>query len=211
MFANRTGVAAGLALFGALMGLSIVFTLFVQVGLGWSPLKAGLAGIPQAVGMVIGFVVSQPLGGRWGGRRVMHLGETLALAGLAGFVATLRLAGDGIGALDLAPALATLGVGFGMTMAPFFDITLAGVDESEAGSASGVLTSVQQLGGSVGVAALGTLFWHQLATGAASHTQIGAFRSAAAAALVLSIALMALAGGLTGLLPLRAREDAPGH
>lgn len=112
------GVSTGLALVGALMGLSIVFTLLAQVGLGWSPLKAGLAGIPQAIGMVLGFIASQPLGARWGGRRVMHAGEALVLAGLTGFITTLHVAGDGIVALALAPALAVLGTGFGMTMAP---------------------------------------------------------------------------------------------
>ena len=56
--AFTSGLAAGMAFFGALMGLSIVFTLFVQVGLGFSPLKAGLAGSAQAIGMVVGFVVT---------------------------------------------------------------------------------------------------------------------------------------------------------
>lgn len=69
----------------------------MQVGLGYSPLEAGLAGIGQAAGMVAGFVVSQPAIAKLGGRRVMHAGEALTAAGFAAFVAVLQLAGDSVG------------------------------------------------------------------------------------------------------------------
>ncbi|MEI2775540.1 MAG: MFS transporter [Tetrasphaera sp.] len=203
------GVAAGTALFGSLMGMMIVFTLLVQVGLGWSPTKAGVAGIPQALGMVVGFIVSQPLMARLG-RTVMQIGEAVAIAGLGGLAMTIRLAGDDLNAWHLAPALAALGLGFGMTMAPYFDIALAGVEEHESGSASGVLSSVQQLGGAIGVGALGTLFWHTLA-GSGAASPLEGFRTAATAALLLAAGFMAAALLLTFLLPRRARPDAVGH
>lgn len=202
-------MAAGTCLFGALLGMMIVFTLLVQVGLGWSPTKAGLTGIPQALGMVVGFILSQPLLPRLG-RSLMHIGEIAAVAGLLGLSITIRLAGDDISALHLAPGLAVLGLGFGLTMAPYFDIALAGVEERESGSASGVLSSVQQLGGAIGVGALGTLFWHTLAADAAQG-QVAAFRGAAGTALLLAAGLMALAFGLTFLLPRRALETGAGR
>lgn len=206
--AFTSGLAAGMAFFGALMGMSIVFTLFVQVGLGFSPLKAGLAGSAQAIGMVVGFVVSQPLNNRLGGRRLMHVGEVVALAGFVGFVLTLHWAGDGVGIWSLQPSLAVIGLGMGLTMAPFFDIVLAGVEEHESGSAAGVMTSVQQLGGAFGIAVLGTVFFHAVNTSDGT-TRTAVFRDGAGTAMVLAAAFLVVAFALTFLLPERAREEAP--
>jgi EmrB/QacA subfamily drug resistance transporter len=208
--AFTSGMLAGMTLFGSLMGMSIVFTFLVQFGLGFSPLKAGLAGIPQAVGMIVGFVGSQSLNTRLGGRRTMHIGELVALVGYVGFIVTLHLAGDGIDILAMAPALAVMGVGMGLTMAPFFDMVLAGVDESESGSASGVLTSVQQLGGAFGIAVLGTTYLHALADTDAT-TKVGAFREAAAVAVWVAGGMLVVTFLLTFLLPARAREESVGH
>ncbi|RLV48127.1 MFS transporter [Nocardioides mangrovicus] len=208
--AFTTGLVTGMAFFGALMGMSIVFTLFVQLGLGFTPLHAGLAGISQAAGMVVGFVASQPLNARLGGRRLMHVGEVITIAGLAGFVWTLHLAGDGVGAWDLQPSLAVVGLGMGLTMAPFFDLVLAGVEDHESGSASGVMTAVQQLGGAFGIAVLGTLFFHVL-TAADATSRIAVFRDAAGAAMWLAAGLLVVGFGLTFFLPARAREDAVAH
>jgi EmrB/QacA subfamily drug resistance transporter len=203
------GIAVGMALFGALLGMSIVFTLFVQLGLGYSPYKAGLAGIAQAVGMVIGFIASQPLNARFG-RRLMQSGALITIVGLALFVGTLHWAGDSVGIWALAPSLAVSGIGLGLTMAPFFDIVLAGVDETESGSASGALTAVQQLGGAFGIAVLGTVFFHVLDTTTATG-RIAAFRDAASFAMWLAIAFVAAAALLTWLLPKQARPESVGH
>jgi EmrB/QacA subfamily drug resistance transporter len=204
------GLLTGMALFGSLMGMSIVFTLFVQYGLGYSPFKAGLAGIAQAVGMVIGFVAAQPLNQKLG-RTLMQGGLVLTLAGYAAFVLTLSLAGDGVGIWAMSPSLLVMGLGLGLTMAPFFDLVLAGVDDKESGSASGALTSVQQLGGAFGIAVLGTVFFHVL-DGSSAGTRVGAFRDAASVSMWVGAGLVVVAFALTYLLPLRAREDAAlGH
>jgi EmrB/QacA subfamily drug resistance transporter len=208
--AFNTGLLTGMALFGGLMGMSIVFTLLVQVGLDFSPTKAGLAGVGQALGMVVGFVVAQPLNARFG-RTLMHVGETVAALAFVAFIVTLHVAGDGVSIWDMTPALAISGLGLGLTMAPFFDLILAGVDEHEAGSASGALTSVQQLGGAFGIALLGTVFFHVLESSDA-QSRVGVFRDAAGTAMWLTVGLMVVAFALTFLLPKRAREDAPaGH
>jgi EmrB/QacA subfamily drug resistance transporter len=203
------GLLTGMTMFGTLLGMSIVFTLFVQLGLGYSPLKAGLAGIAQAAGMVVGFIAAQPLNARFG-RALMHVGEALCALGFAGFVLTLHLAGDGVGVWDMSPSLLLIGIGMGFTMAPFFDIVLAGVDERESGSAAGVMTSVQQLGGAFGIAVMGTTFFHVLAASDA-HSRVGVFRDAATASMWLAAGMIALTFLLTFLLPKRAREDAVGH
>ncbi|MBN9620578.1 MAG: MFS transporter [Actinobacteria bacterium] len=208
--AFTAGLATGMTLFGSLLGLSVVFTLFVQVGLGYSPLKAGLAGIAQAIGMVVGFGVAQPLNARLGGRRLMHIGEGVAALGFVGFVLTLHLAGDSVGIGAMSPALGVMGIGMGLTLAPFFDIVLAGVEEQESGSASGALSAVQQLGGAFGIAVLGTMFFHLL-DDAHAGTRIAAFRHAASGAIWLGAGLLAAAFVLTFLLPPRAREEDAGH
>ena len=93
--------------------------------------------------MVVGFVVAQPLNVRLG-RTLMHVGEALTAVGFAGFVLTLQWAGDGIGIRAMSPSLAVVGLGMGLAMAPFFDIVLAGVEDHESGSASGVLTQASR-------------------------------------------------------------------
>ncbi|WP_084614761.1 MFS transporter [Nakamurella lactea] len=208
LFAKRAftgGLLTGLAFFSALMGVGLVFTLFVQYGLGFSPLKAGLAGLPQAIGMMAGFGVAQALNAKLG-RRLMLIGSTVVALGMVGFVLTISWAGAGIGLWSMAPALFVVGIGMGMTMAPFFDIVLAGVDDDESGSASGTLTAVQQIGGAVGVAALGTIFFSALGHSSAS-TQVGAFGGAAQATMWAAAGLVAISFLLTFLLPKHARPQ----
>ncbi|MFI8181158.1 hypothetical protein ACIF70_11625 [Actinacidiphila glaucinigra] len=91
----------------------------------------------------------------------------------------------------------------GLVMAPFFDIALADVEERETGSASGVLNAVQQLGGSIGVAVLGTAFFSYAADGGTvPATQWTALMAAAAFVAALAAAF---------LLPRHAREGTAGH
>ena len=107
---------------------------------------------------------------------------------------------------QLAPALAVTGLGMGLLMAPFFDIVLAGVEPHETGSASGTLTAVQQLGGALGVAVLGTLFFDQLGLGV-NPDVIGATRI-----VLWIVAGMLLATFLAAfLLPKHAVEENAGH
>lgn len=177
----------------------------MQLGLGFSPLKAGLAGLPQAIGMMLGFVVAQSLNAKLG-RRLMLIGAWIVAAGFVGFVLTIGWAGSGIGLWSMAPALTVVGLGMGMTMAPFFDIVLSGVDEHETGSASGTLTAVQQIGGALGVAVIGTIFFSVLDHTTAS-TKIGAFGGAAQVSMWVAAGMVVASFGLTFLLPKFARPQ----
>ncbi|SIS00163.1 MFS transporter [Micromonospora avicenniae] len=87
------GLVAGLAFFTALTGFSLVFSLYLQLGLGYSPLEAGLAGVPQALGMVAAFVIAGAGLARRFGRTLIHTGLVVVLAGVGGMLLTLRLAG----------------------------------------------------------------------------------------------------------------------
>jgi hypothetical protein len=102
--------------------------------------------------------------------------------------------------------MGVLGLGIGLMIAPFFDIVLAGVEDHEVGSASGTLNAVQQLGGSIGVAVLGTVFFsvadNHVLDGAAS-----AFHDALGSVFWVELGLIALTFALSFLLPKRAREE----
>ena len=87
-----------------------------------------------------------------------------------------------------------------MLLAPLFDFVLAGVDDDEVGSASGVLNAIQQLSGAIGIAAIGTVFFSVLASDGVQR----AFETA----LWIDAGLLLVTAALVFLLPMRAREDA---
>ncbi|MFI8909553.1 MFS transporter [Streptomyces albidoflavus] len=194
-----SGLFVGMLFFSVMMGGALLFSLFFQLGLGMSPLMAGLATIAQAVGMLFGFAFSQALGMA---RRTMYIGFAVSAAGLLGALGTIAVQSDPVNAWWLSPALAVIGIGSGLAIAPFFDITLSGVDEAETGSASGTLTSAQQVGNALGASVLGTVFFSVLN----AHREDGApaFTTATSTALLVALALVAGAALCTRGLPERA-------
>ncbi|MBO3746310.1 MFS transporter [Streptosporangiaceae bacterium NEAU-GS5] len=157
------GLIVGVVFFSGMAGFMLVFNVYTQVGLGYSAIKAGLAGVPWSAGMIVGMGIMQAL--KRFGRKVLHGGALLMAAGVGGVLITLNIAGIGVTPWQLAPALIVTGIGMGLLMGPFFDIVLAGVESHETGSASGALTATQQLGNAFGVALLGTLFFGMLGSG----------------------------------------------
>ncbi|MEV6974130.1 MFS transporter [Kitasatospora sp. NPDC093806] len=206
LFGKRAFVSAlatGLVFFAALSGLMLVFTLYLQIGLGWTPLHAGLSMIPLSIGVVGGAVLSGAALAPKHGRRVLHAGMVVAAVGALGLWASVEHWGAGLTSWGLIPALAVAGFGLGLIMAPFFDIALAGVEEEETGSAAGVLNAQQQLGGSIGVALLGTAFFGWAGT--------DGFQHAAGRTYGLTAALLAAAFAVAFLLPRQARPEGEGH
>ncbi|MEV4615547.1 MFS transporter [Kitasatospora sp. NPDC049258] len=189
------GMVLGLAFFSAMTGFWLTFSLYTQIGLHYSPFKAGLAGIPSSIGMVVAFVSSQAL--LKFGRKVMHGGLIVMALGVGAVILTLQLAGIDVTPWQLAPALAVTGLGMGFVMAPFFDTVLASVEPHETGSASGTLTSVQQLGAALGTAILGTVFFEQIKTNSFVHAE--------QITLGVEIAMLAVVFGAIFLLPKHAR------
>ncbi|WP_157254365.1 DHA2 family efflux MFS transporter permease subunit [Nonomuraea typhae] len=202
--AFTSGLIAGLAFFSGMVGFGVVFNLFTQAGLGWDPLQAGLAGLPQAVGGVIGFGIAMSGLQAKLGRGLIQIGAVVMAAGAGVLALFIHLYGMQIGYWQLAPGLALVGIGMGLTMAPFFDIVLAGVEPHESGSASGTLTAVQQLGGALGAAVLGTLFFNLL------KSQM-AFSDALQLTILVEVGLLAATFALSFLLPEFARPGADGH
>ena len=131
------------------------------------------------------------------GRAGLQAGALVTVAGLGGVLLTIALVTGPVSGWQLAPALLVCGFGMGLVMTPFFDITLAGVTLPLVGSASGVLNANQQLGGTVGVAVLGTVFFDLFDSGRVT--------GAIDAVLLGSGALVLVAAALAFLLPRRAR------
>ncbi|GAA3471545.1 MFS transporter [Nonomuraea roseola] len=149
-----SGLAVGAIYFAAFGGVLLVIGLYTQLGLGYSPLKAALTGVPSSLGMIAGMGIAQAT--QKYGRRVLLAGAVVM--GLA-VLALLVVAEPGVTPWQLAPALVFVGLGSGLIMGPYFTIVMAAVDPQETGSASGALTAIQQVGNALGLAVLGTVYF----------------------------------------------------
>jgi EmrB/QacA subfamily drug resistance transporter len=149
-------------------------SLYVQEILGYSPLTAGLAFLPVTAAIIVGAGLSQQLIKRLGVRIVGVGGMAIAALGL---LLLSRVPVAGSYAADLLPGLMTMAVGMGFTFVPITLIATTNVEPRDAGLASGLLNTSQQLGGALGLAVLSTLAANSTTTTLAS---LGAVPSAAA-------------------------------
>jgi EmrB/QacA subfamily drug resistance transporter len=158
-----SGVVFVIVFFGAIVGISLTVGLFLQLGLGYTPVRASLTMSAWAVGAFLGSGFGGAMMAKLG-RTILHIGLTLMAIGTGGLYLVFERYGTGIGGWDLAAPLAVFGVGMGMIFVPLFDIIMAGVEDHEVGSASGILESLQQLGATLGVAVIGTIFFGAIGT-----------------------------------------------
>ena len=161
------GLLVSLAFFAGVAAFFLVFSIYLQIGLGFTALHAGLTTIPFSAGSALASGASVRLAPRLG-RRVLHLGSLLLLAGMVGVTVTVAHYGTRIHSWQLLPALAVCGLGLGTVVAPLINVILAGIHGRHAGSASGVLTTTQQIGGAMGVAIIGVVFFGVLSSHAAA-------------------------------------------
>jgi fucose permease len=128
-------------------------TLFVQRVLGYSPVEAGLAFLPFTAGIIIGSVASQQMIRRLGAREVPLIGLGIAIVGMLLFV---RLGTDSTYVKDILPGLMLASIGMGLVFVPLTLIATSGVPVDDAGLASGLFNTSQQIGGALGLALLST-------------------------------------------------------
>ncbi len=152
---NRSGafalrMVAGSAIFAVLFFL----TQIAQNVLGYSPLKAGFAFLPLGAGVVITAQVTSRIIGGIGPRVPIMIG---ALAIAAGLLWLSQITDHATYVSDMLGPLVILGVGFGLVFFPTTLVAVSGAARSESGLASAVLNVSQQLGGSIGLAVLGTV------------------------------------------------------
>ena len=162
-------VAAGM------FGMFFFASLYVQDVLGYSPLRAGLAFLPVTAGIVTGAGLSQQLIRRAGVRATAMGGMSLAAAGL---LVLSRVPVDGTYLANLLPGLLLMALGMGLTFVPITLIATTNVDPSDAGLASGLLNTAQQVGGALGLAILASLAADRTsgALGALGHAPVAAER-----------------------------------
>jgi MFS family permease len=167
--------------------LFFIFTLYLQIGLGYSALAAGLSITPFALGSAVAAAL--------GGRVVTRVGRALIAAGLVmvaiGFLGSLLavhyVPRHGTGWATLAPLLLG-GLGSGLVIAPNQALTLAEVPVRRAGTAGGLLQVGQRIGAAVGIAAVGSVFFARVAA-----TRGRDFASAYTHALFVAVGFVVLA------------------
>jgi EmrB/QacA subfamily drug resistance transporter len=165
LFRIRTfisGLGLNVIVESVMIGYFLTFSLSLQVGLGYSPIKAALTGIATALGITVGFVgLGQKLITKIG-RYTIIVGAVLFAAGLIVTSAIISHYTLGTHPWQLLPSLFLAGLGLSCVMVPMFSAALQDVDSTHAGSASGILNAVQQVGGAIGIAIIGVIFFGQL-------------------------------------------------
>ncbi|GJF32740.1 hypothetical protein KNE206_54400 [Kitasatospora sp. NE20-6] len=195
----------GIALFfGGLIGTQLVLTLYLQIGRHFTAGEAGLGNLPLALGTAIGGAVSGAFLADRIGRKVLQIGPVIQLIGAV----VLWFELDGLDAAsfsirDIVPGVAVAGIGAGMVIAALFSFILAAVDDDEIGSASGVLSAVQAVGGSIGVAVFGSVFF--------ARARSGDFTGGFHRALIVQACLLAAFLAITFLLPRKGRPEEEQH
>src|SRR6202051_4718611 len=157
------GVAISAVFIAGIPAFFFTFSLMVQVGLGFSALNAGLTTIPWSLASAFASAMSTRVAPRLG-KWTIAIGSALLVIGILGVITTLNLEGTNLTGWDLIPSFLVSGLGLGTVIAPLLNIILAGVPPRDAGSASGVLTTFQQLGGAIGVAVVGVVFFGLLSS-----------------------------------------------
>ncbi|MEV4038649.1 MFS transporter [Streptomyces umbrinus] len=153
---NRAGVyAIMLSLAAAMFGMFFFLTLFVQNILGFSPLEAGLAFLPVSAIIAIGAGFASQLLPKWGPKPFMTVGAVLSAIGLG----WLTLTGvDSTYAGSILGPMLVFGFGMGLNFVSLTLMAVSGVESQDAGAASGILNATQQVGGSLGLSVLVTVF-----------------------------------------------------
>ncbi|UUY52000.1 MFS transporter [Streptomyces yangpuensis] len=153
------GIAVQLT-FGIATGIFfLVWTLYMQMGLGWSALRAGTTGIPFSIAVSVAAGLSvEKLVPRFG-RKVLQAGALVMAAGLILYIWESEHYGMEIASWQMAAPLILMGIGMGLIVAPLNDTTLSEVPRRDAGSASGLINTTGQMGNALGLALTSVVFF----------------------------------------------------
>jgi EmrB/QacA subfamily drug resistance transporter len=176
---GRGGAYATIALAGsAIFAVFLFLTYYLQQSLGFSPLKTGVAFLPMTVMIVLtATTVQTRILARTGAKPLVMTGMSL---GVAAMIVLSRLSTHSSYAGGILPALLLVGLGMGMIFAPAFSTATLGVRSEDAGIASAMVNTAQQVGGSVGTALLSTIFASAAAAYASAHVHSTSLAGAAA-------------------------------
>jgi EmrB/QacA subfamily drug resistance transporter len=167
----RGGAYASIAIAGAsVFGVFLFLTFFMQQTLGYTPLQTGVAFLPMtALIFIMAPTVQTKVLPRVGVRPIIMTGMALGAIAMLAFFAQLTPSSTYLG--HVLPGLVILGVGMPCIFAPSFATATLGVERYEAGVASAMVNTCQQVGGAVGTAVLSTIFATSAASYASSHAR----------------------------------------
>jgi EmrB/QacA subfamily drug resistance transporter len=199
--AFTVGVLASVVFYAGMASFFLVLAVYLQEGCGLSALDSGLIFTALASGYLLASVGAEALAPRFG-RQVLAAGGVVRAAALTGLAMTVGAIGTGGSPLLLVPALAVDGIGMGLLTAPLVATVVGGMDPRHAGAASGVLSTAQQVGNTIGVAAIGAIFYGAIGP---HGDYAGAFELALVAVAAVCLAVAAL----VQLLPGRPTQTVP--
>jgi EmrB/QacA subfamily drug resistance transporter len=176
---RRSGAYIMMLLLGtALFSVFFFLTIYIQTVWGYSAIKAGLAWVPFPVALIaINIYVARVLVTRVGVRPLLITGPLLATVA---YIWLSRLSETGSYWTNLFAPLMVLAVGFGCMFVPLTLMVVSHVPNQEQGAASGLLNTGQQIGGAIGLAAIGTVAWSSVAHSITTQMAAGAGSGAAA-------------------------------
>jgi EmrB/QacA subfamily drug resistance transporter len=200
----NSGIGVLFAFAAAMSGVFFVYTLFLQVGLHYSALHAGLTMLPWSIGTIVSMGAGQGLMPKIGPRRTLQTGMLVMALGTVIAAVLVNAYGATTTSLTLIAPLLVSGLGMGLIFGPIFGTVLGDLEDDEVGSASGLLNAFQQLAGAFGVAALGTVFFDK------AGTMMTSVPAAATLVFGLSAAVLVLAWGVAFSMSKHSKE-AEGH
>lgn len=181
------GVMLVLLVYSTSSSFFLCFALLVQKGFGLDPLQAGLIFAPCSVGFVLASLAAPRLVARWGIRAIIG-GALIYALFIAALIVQVAVAGAQLNPVTLIPVLVVVGAGQGAIMTPLLNLVLGYVDEAQSGMASGIISTVQQVGAALGVAVVAMLFNSAL-NDAGSVAQAGQYASAFVAGMLCNLAV----------------------
>ncbi len=199
LFKNR-GFSAGIVT--SFVGLSsigaffLILVIYLQTGLGFTAIEAGLATLPFSIGAFLGSGIAVPLAPKLG-KFLIVIGGVFQLVGYYLVKQVILDQSDALVGSDLIVAMAIAGVGLTLILVPLNDLSLAQTDVANAGAASGVLNTFQQVGGALGVAVVSAVFFDSVGV----NFSPAGLRDAFELAIWIPLVSVALTGLASLLLP----------
>jgi MFS family permease len=197
--ANVAGLVMGTAMFG----MFLMLTLYMQQVLSYSAMKTGVAYLAVAGTAIVWSTLAAQLVNRVGVKPVLIAGMVFLSAGLL-FFTQVSVGGSYVG--DLLPGFLLISVGIGFSFVPISIAALAGVQPSEAGLASGLFNTSQQIGGALGIAALSSIATSTTSDSVASGTALNVALTDGFQAAFVAGAAVAIVGILVAIFVVR-RSD----
>jgi predicted MFS family arabinose efflux permease len=194
----RIGLVSATSLYFAI-SFFFLLGIYLQEGLGLSPLESGLAFTPIAVAFVTASLTGSVRG------YLPQIGATLAALGLITTILAVQATGNGSVSAWLLLAMVPFGAGMGTAIPPLIHLVLRAVPTADAGAASGTLVTAQQIGNALGVAIVGTVFFSELGSG----TSAGSFGDAFAVAMAVQAAFALTAAALVSRARRTSTDRAP--